>query len=44
MHLAYEFHIPPSAVAAESPRMVATMWRYLRWRNSEQRKANDKRR
>ena len=38
-HIAHEFHIPPSAVLAESPRMQATMLRYLRWRVVEQQKA-----
>ena len=39
-HLAYEYHIPPSAVLAETPRMQATMLRYLRWRSVQQSKAN----
>ena len=39
-HLAYEFGLAPSVVAAETPRMIATMWRYLRWRNIQERKAH----
>lgn len=42
VHLAYEYGLAPSAVADESPRMIATMARYLRWRASEQRKARRK--
>jgi hypothetical protein len=37
--LAYEFHIPPSALLAESPRMLVTLQRYLRWRNVQERQA-----
>lgn len=40
MHLAYEFHIPPSAILAESDRMIVTMQRYLRWRAYQHRKAS----
>jgi len=32
----------PSAVLAESPRMITTMERYLRWRMVEERKASKK--
>lgn len=39
MHLAYEFHLSPAEVLAESPRMQATMMRYLRWRGVQARKA-----
>jgi len=39
VHLAYEWHVAPSQLADESPRMLATMYRYLRWRASEERKA-----
>ena len=38
-HLAYEFHIPPTAVLHESPRMQMTMMRYLHWRGVQERKA-----
>lgn len=38
-HLAYEYHIPPSAVLAESPRMQVTMMRYLRWRGAQASKS-----
>ena len=34
-HLSYEWHIPPSAVLAEDPRMQVTMLRYLRWRAAQ---------
>ncbi len=37
-HLSYEFHIAPSQILNESPRMQATMMRYLRWRGIQQRK------
>jgi hypothetical protein len=37
--LSYEWKQPPSIIAAESPRMIATMYRYLRWRVLEQQKA-----
>jgi hypothetical protein len=39
VHLAYEWRVLPSQLAEESPRMLATMYRYLRWRAVEQRKA-----
>lgn len=39
MHLAYEFGLSPSAVMAESDRVIITMQRYLRWRNVQERKA-----
>lgn len=42
MHLAYEYRLAPSVVAAESPRMIATMWRYLRWRGIQERNAYSK--
>jgi len=41
-HLAYEFHIAPSVLLAESDRMLITMLRYLRWRASNERKAMGK--
>jgi len=40
-HLAYEFHLAPSVVLAESPRMQVTMLRYLRWRGNEMKKARE---
>jgi hypothetical protein len=40
VHLSYEWKVPPSALLDESPRMIATMHRYLRWRSSEMRKAS----
>jgi hypothetical protein len=42
VHLAYEFRLAPSVVANESPRMIATMQRYLRWRGIEAKKAMTK--
>jgi hypothetical protein len=38
-HLAYEFHLAPSVVLAESDRMQVTMLRYLRWRGIKEREA-----
>jgi hypothetical protein len=35
VHLAYEFGLAPSVVAAESDRMVFTMQKYLTWRARE---------
>jgi len=37
--LAYEFHLSPSQVLSESPRMQMTMLRYLKWRSYEIAKA-----
>lgn len=42
VHLAYEFHIPPATLEHESPRMLATMERYLQWRVSEMNKQREK--
>jgi len=40
--LAYEWRVLPHELANESPRMLTTMYRYLRWRAGEQRKAAKK--
>jgi hypothetical protein len=37
--LAYEYHIAPSQLLNESPRMLVTLQRYLRWRNVQERNA-----
>ena len=42
MHLAYEFHVPPSSLEHESPRMLSTMQRYLTWRQGEITKQREK--
>lgn len=38
VHLAYEYHLAPSVLLAESDRMLWTMHRYLRWRQVEMNK------
>lgn len=42
VHLSYEWKIPPDEVERQSPRMIATMYRYLRWRSIEQAKGSRK--
>lgn len=37
--LAVETGIAPSALMAESPRMLVTMFRYIKWKNDQQAKA-----
>jgi hypothetical protein len=37
--LAYEFGLAPSAVLAESDRMIFTMSKYLSWRANESRRS-----
>jgi hypothetical protein len=39
VHLAYEFGLAPSVVAAESDRMIFTMSKYLTWRANESRRS-----
>jgi len=44
VHLAFEFKVPPSSLEHESPRMLATMQRYLEWRANEIQKQQKARR
>jgi len=39
VHLAYEYGLAPSAVLAESDRMIFTMSKYLAWRAQESRRS-----
>jgi len=37
--LSFEYHVAPAQLLQESPRMLWTMEKYLRWRNIQENKA-----